>query len=282
LRALLLLVLLVCACPPPAERPYPPPTPEALIAHLRSRARGLFALRAQAKADYLDGRDRVKISLAVLAARPDRLRLAGESALTGPLLTLATDGRDFQLLDVRRNRFLAGPVTPCAIAELTRVELSPREAVEVLFGGVLVIEPVRARVSFSPEDGGREVLTLEDARGRTEVVRLSSTGRTWDVREAELRDPAGRPVWRLRHEGFAEHPLPGGQALRLPATTYIEDPPNRSDVRLRWRERELNPTLPEGAFRLEAPPGVPIETSVCSSLGRTSSGRIEDRGEVRP
>jgi hypothetical protein len=46
--------------------------------------------------------------------------------------------------------------------------------------------------------------------------------------------------------------------------TYLEDPPRKSDVRLRWREREWNPSIEPGLFRLDAPPGVPVEPDTCS------------------
>lgn len=259
----LLLLALVCACPPrPAERPTPPPGAEALLQHLRSRAAGILALRADAKADYLDGRDRVKITVSLLAARPDRLRIAGESSLTGPLLTLATDGASFQILDVQQNRFLSGPVTPCAIARLIRVELQPREVVAALMGGVAPLpDPTATEASWDPNDGGREVLTLRDQAGRVQIIRLAP--KTWDVREAELRTPDGQVRWRVRHEGFADFSPGSGRMVRLPAVTYLEDPPHKSDVRLRWRERELNPALPEGAFVLSPPAGMLIEAATC-------------------
>jgi hypothetical protein len=46
--------------------------------------------------------------------------------------------------------------------------------------------------------------------------------------------------------------------------TYLEDPPRKSDVRLRWREREWNPGIESGLFRLDAPAGVPVEPDTCS------------------
>jgi hypothetical protein len=263
--------MVLCGCAPLAVRTYPAPTPAQLVDHLRSRQLSLQSIRAQAKADFLSGKDRIKVSIAVLAARPDRLRLAAESAFTGPLLTLATDGSSFELLDVQKNRYLSGPVSPCIIARLIRVELKPQEVVDTLLGGVALFEqPRTTTVSFDGHDGGREVLTLTAADGRTEVVRLSAEGRTWDVREAEFRDPAGRPLLRISHKGFsalskaAPAQGPAQREVRLPSETLIEDLPRKSDVRLRWKERELDPVLPDSVFRLEAPPGVPMEAATCS------------------
>ena len=273
----LLLVLALCACGPglrSAARPYPAPTTAQVLGALRSRAAGLLALRAQARAEYLDNGQRVKISFAALAARPERLRIAGESALTGPLLTLATDGRRFQLLDVQHDRFLEGDATPCNVARLIRVELPPREVIEVLFGGVALLpEPTETTLVWDAKLG--ETLRLRDAQGRTEVIQITlpPSGNPGDapieVRAAELyAGGADKDVllWRVRHEDFATYTLPGGTAkVRLPGVTYIEDPPHHSDVKLRWRtqERELNPNLPPDSFQLQSPPGIAREEAVC-------------------
>ena len=280
-----LAVLLFTGCPKPlVVRPYPPPVAAELLAALRHGHDSVLALRARAKADYLDGSaGRVKIDIGLVLAKPNRLRLSGESSLTGPLLTLVTDGQDFQLLDVRRNSFMAGRVNPCSMARLIRVALHPAEAVAVLVGGVPLFgdgEAATPKLDWSGKDGGREVLTLSDARGRTEVLWLvPRPGGTpalpsgWDVREAEGRDPGGQVVWRVRHEDFSEVPLTAeggadpakpGRTVRLPAVTYIEDPPHKSDVRLRWRERELNPNLEPGLFHMDAPAGVPTEPDLCA------------------
>ena len=287
-----LAVSLLAGCPKPlVVRPYPPPVAAELLAGLRHGHDSVLALRARAKADYLDGSaGRVKIDIGLVLAKPNRLRLSGESSLTGPLLTLVTDGQDFQLLDVRRNSFMAGRVNPCSMARLIRVALHPAEAVEVLVGGVPLFsdgEATAPKLDWSGKDGGREVLTLSDARGRTEVLWLAPRpGGTpalpsgWDVREAEGRDPGGQVVWRVRHEDFSEVPLTSeggvdpakpGRTVRLPAVTYIEDPPHNSDVRLRWRERELNPNLEPGLFHMDAPAGVPTEPDLCADAAPPAS-----------
>ena len=281
-------------CPKPLTlRPYPAPAAAELLGFVRHSHDSVLALRARAKADYLDGSaGRVKIDIGLALAKPNRLRLSGENSLTGPLLTLATDGDDFQLLDVQRNSFMAGKVNPCSMARLIRVALHPREAVEILLGSVPLFadrDVTATELDWSGKNGGREVLTLHDARGRTEVLWLAARMPSapaaagggpsgWEVREAEGRDPGGQVVWRVRHEDFAEVPLTADGAAsgavgaaaqparttRLPATTFIEDPPHKSDVRLRWRERELNPSLEPGVFHLDAPAGIPTEPDLCA------------------
>ncbi len=264
------------------------------MAQLQRGRQQTQTLRARAKADYMDRGQRIKIDLAMLAQRPGQLRLAGENSLTGPLLTVATDGSEFHLLDVRENRFLRGQVNPCNMSRILGLSFHPSQLVEVLMGGTpLLPDATETEVSWDPREGGRDVLTLRDPRGVSEVIRFqllpSPAGplppaRVWDVREAEGKNAMGTVVWRLRHEDFAWHSLKpdaeGGQAsagdasgsLRLPAVTYLEDPPRKADVRLRWREREWNPALEPSLFRLEAPVGVPVEPDTCRLPGAIQDG----------
>jgi hypothetical protein len=272
-----LTATLLTGCPPPplvAVRPYLAPSADELLRDIQTSQKPLRGLRARAKADVLGTDGRVKVDISLLAARPQLLRLAAENALTGPLLTLATNGESFALLDVRENRYHAGPVSACNMARILGVALHPRQVIEVLLGGVpLLPDAVGAEVGWAEGDGGREVLTLRGGDGLSQVIYLqrqeaaSPSGRPhFDVREAEGRDASGQVVWRLRHEGFTDQPLgdrPGAATVRLPGISYIEDPPHHSDIRLRWRERELNPALPGGIFQLERPEGMAVEPDPC-------------------
>ena len=286
---LLLSLLLATGCPPPAVsvRPYPAPTAQDLLAQLQRSRDQTRTLRARAKADYMDRGQRVKIDLSMLAERPQRLRLAGENSLMGPLLTVATDGSEFYLLDVRENRFLRGQVNPCNMSRILGLTFHPSQLVEVLMGGTPILtEATDRQVSWDPREGGRDVLELRDARGVTEIIRfqrlpgpagspLSSAGPAiWDVREAEGRNAMGTVVWRLRHEDFSWQRLQAegdsdtaagsSGSLRLPSVTYLEDPPRKSDVRLRWREREWNQAIDAKLFHLDPPAGIPVEPDTCS------------------
>lgn len=272
-RLTLLTVALVAlaGCPKPAAlRSYPPPSATDLLAHVRANHAALSSLRARAKADLPDDRSaRVKIDLALLVKRPAQLRLAGENALAGPLMTLATDGQSYQLIDLRNGRFSSGEVSPCSMMRLLRVALPLSVVVDVLLGSVPLMGPteVAPEVGWDGRDGGREVLTLRYPSGHSEVLYLQAAGKGWDLREAEGRDPNGRVIWRVRHEGHMDVPRAEGQpgSVRLPKLTQIEDLVRNSDVRLRWRERELDPALGDELFRLEQPPGLPVEPDVCGS-----------------
>src|SRR5258706_8221548 len=238
-RALLpLLLLLLAACPPGnVQRPYAPPTADELLRVLRARDEQLRTLHADARADHMgEGGERVKVTVEMMLARGGKMRLAAENPLGGAVATLVSDGREFALLDAQHNRFLVGPARACNVARLIRVELEPAEVVAVLMGGA-PLGGTPAGVSWDPTHGGREVLELRLPDGGAEKVFLDARDRRWDVVAAERRDAAGKLLWRLEHEDFAEH---GG--VRLPGKTYVEEPPHHADVRIRFRTSEPNVT----------------------------------------
>ena len=252
-----MLALLWAGCPlPPVERPYAAPTAEALVAHLRGRAKALQSLRAEARVDYMaENGDRLKVTMELLVASGGRLRLSVEAPIGGGMLaSLASDGKQFQLHDARNNRFYAGPASACAVGRLLRIELPPEDVVAVLTGGVpLDGEPVSA--SWDPKDGGREVLELRAPDGGKERIRLDATEHRWDVVDAVRTDAKGNVLWRVAHEGFADKGGPSA-SVRLPTRTTVEEPPLKADARIRYRDVELNVALKDGVFALAVPTGM--------------------------
>src|SRR4051812_5042845 len=110
--ALLLLTIGGCRLKP-VERPYPPPRLEDVMAALRANEARISSLRADTKIEHLEGGQRVKLTVGLLLARPDKLRFEAQAPLTGAVATLVTNGDRFALLDVRNNRFLMGPAKAC-------------------------------------------------------------------------------------------------------------------------------------------------------------------------
>jgi hypothetical protein len=256
--ALLPLALLLAGCPtPPVERPGPPPTAAQLIQHLRDRAARIKALRTEAKVDYLAEKgDRIKLSMTFLTELPSRLRIDAENPLGGTIASLATDGKTFQLLDSRENRFLSGEAAPCNLARLIRIRLAPADLIAVIQGGAPILGQPTV-VEWDPENGGHEVLVLRGEGGVTERIEL--TPKTWDVASAEATGPDGKVIYRVIHEEFSDE---GG--LRLPRRSHLFDPSHAADAKIRYKEREANPTVPANAFHLDAPSGLPTETVSCT------------------
>lgn len=254
-----LVVVALAGCPKPAVRPYPPPTAEELMAALRGRAEHFKTLRATAKIDYMqNGGDRAKIKVALLLARPAKLRIEADSPLGGALSTLTSDGTQFSLLDVRANRFLQGPAKACNVARLARLNIAPDDVVAVLMGGAPLDGKI-AGASWDPNNGGREVLTLGLPDGGKETIQLDAKDKRWDVMRAERRDRAGKLLWRVTNDGWKDRE--GG--VRMPDVEDVEEPPHGADAEIKFRSLEPNLEIDDKLFRLEPPQGVPVEPADC-------------------
>jgi outer membrane lipoprotein-sorting protein len=259
-RGAVAVALLLAGCPKPAVRPYPPPTAEQLLESLRARAERLRTLRATAKIDHFaNGGERVRVKVTMLLARGGKLRIEADSPLGGALATLTTDGQQFQLLDVRNNRFLTGPAKACNVARLIRLAIPPDDVVAVLMGGAPLPPDAKIKgAGWDPDNGGREVVTLALADGGEEIIKLDAQDKTWDVRRAERRDAQGRVLWRVTNDRFGDH---GG--VRLPDVSDVQEPPHGADAEIKFRAVEPNVDLSEALFRLPPPSGITPEPADC-------------------
>lgn len=283
-----LLLLPLAGCPKPvALRPYPLPSSSGLLAQVRQSQGRVQSLKLYGKADVPDDNGgRVKLDIAVAVQRPAKLRLSAESTLAGPLLTLATDGERYQLLDTQQNRYLSSVVTPCSMARLLRVSLPPTMLAEVLSGGVPLLagDALQLESDWDQSEGGREVVRIRDALGRKQVLYLQAqqqsqrpgTERAFDVVQTELFGTDGKPFLRIRHQRFAvvEPASPPAQAappIRLPKLSSIEDLVGKSEVKLRWKESEVNVPLAAELFYLAQPPGIPSDPDPCMATVPSAS-----------
>jgi len=261
LPALLGGLLFAAGCPhalPPVARPYAAPSAEELVSSLKARSAALKGVEAEARAEQIGpGRQRVKVKVSAWAERPDRLRLEIAGPLGTGAATLVTDGTRFSLLDAREGRLFTGEARGCNVARLVQVELEPAQAVSVLLGEV-PIEPGEATVAWDEHEGGREVLTLKLADGGQERIWLDGRDRRWDPLRAERLDGDGRLRWRIEHGEFTDV-----EGRRQPSRTTIRDERRGAEIRLRWKDRTLDPTLKEEGFRLEAGPGIVAQVVGC-------------------
>ena len=255
----LVAVVMLAGCPKPAVRPYPPPTADELLAAMRARAEHFKSLRAGAKIDYMaNGGQRARIRVNLLMVRPDKLRIEADSPLGGALATLTSDGTQFSLLDLRNNRFLQGPAKACNVARLIRLAIPPDDVIAVLMGGAPLDGTVKG-VSWDPNNGGREVLTLALPDGGAEKIELDAKDKRWDVMRAERRDAGGRLLWRVTNDGWKDRD--GG--VRLPDVEDVEEPPHGADAEIKFRSIEPNIQLDPGLFRLAPPEKIPVEPADC-------------------
>ena len=128
-----------------------------------------------------------------------------------------------------------------------------------LTGGAPVIKHDQAAVRWD-KCKGAELVTLTD-RSRKLVQRIwmkrSGPGR-WRVLQSTVRDGKGKMLVRLRFERFRRV---GGR--QLPRVIKFEQPRRKADVIIRYAKQEINVSLPDEAFKLTSPPGLPEQILTC-------------------
>jgi hypothetical protein len=255
-RLLPLSLLLVTGCPTgQMVRSYPEPKPDEVVAHLRSLPERASSLKAETLTDFRLGKDRVNLTVWMLAAWGGKLRFQAQDPNGATAADLASDGRRYCFLDVHDNCAECGPATPENVARMIRIPLEPDQVVAVLLGAVPLIgdDPARARVAWDAAEG-HEVVTIE---GDSEIERIVLDGkdRRWDVLEAETRSVDGKMRWRLRHKDFHEVKSEDGHAVRLPGASLFEQAGDT--VRISWKQQVVGEKQDAGKFQMTPPPGLP-------------------------
>jgi hypothetical protein len=239
--------------------PLPPddPLPNVLLSSLESRgqsirsARGLLRLAVDAPNLHFRRPQRFA------ALRPASLRVETLGLFSQIAAILVTRGDRYQFFDATEAGLRQGPITPDLLWRVARIDLAPREAVELLLGTLRVDEdlvPVAARrladdaVAFSlRERAGAVVSELE----------FDSLGRLRGFRQLAQRS-GGRAQWHAR---FSEYRDVGGTAFAH--RVELGFPRTEGRATIRFDEVELNPELPAELFvlRLEPAPAPPVSAT---------------------
>ncbi len=249
-----------CPRPGPVARPYPAPTADALLAALQARQAAVPGMSARVRAtSWLSG-ERVRATVNMLVQRDGRLRFEAEVSLQGTVATLATDGGVFALLDVRKNELARGPACPANVASLIRIPLAPADVAAILLGDARPPAPAGgATVDWDAGDGA-DVLSLPDSGGGTLQIRFRGTGGQRRLAGATRVDGGGARLWRTAYEDFE-----AAGTEQLPRTIRFAEGNGSFDdgVEIRFRDRTVGATAPEGAFTLTPPPGVAVRDVGC-------------------
>ncbi len=241
-----------------------------LEAHASMRAR-ISNFRAEARADQRGRNGRVRGTVMMFVARPDRVRFDAMTQF-GPVLTLTSDGSEFALLDQRESKFIHGPTCPENIARLLGVPLRSEEIGTVLLGGApIAIRPTEREVRT--RSGGYLAVLRDAARSREEIdidVRPFDLERPIEeqrlrIARAELFDATGATIWRITYGDHRVIPPSENDAMgvAMPFRVRIEFPTRGEDTVLRFERIDPNVEIPPEAFSQSAPPGASVEHAAC-------------------
>ncbi len=254
-----------CVHAPPVARPYPAPTPDALMAALQARQQAVTEMSARVRATSWLGGERVRATVNMLVERDGHLRFEAEVSLQGTVATLATDGATFALLDARKNELSRGPACPANVASLIRIPLAPAEVAAILLGDARLPDP--AEVAGAPlvdwdAHLGADVLTIRERAGGSLRLFFRGEGAARELIAVTRVGADGAPLWRTSYQDFE---TAAGQ--RLPRTILFAERGASFDdgVEIRFKDRAIDGTAPAGAFSLAPPPGVTVRDVGCNA-----------------
>jgi len=278
-----------CGAAPPKSQF---PSADDALARMKATYACVNGVQGQAKIDHLSKQGRVRGDIYILAQNPDRVRFEVVSPFGPTLFLLTSDGKEFQLLDVKNKQFLYGPPSACNLARMTQVPVPGHALVSLLRGEapVLVHKPEQARISWDGKGGfyrllvdsnhgALEEIFLEvhdkdfdkpwsEQRVRVRDVRIAQMG--VDLYHAELsnHEPLKTSPPREDADGI-EDPIPptGGPCdAELPRSIHMKVPGSDNDVIFQYKEGTWNPPVIAGAFTQNESGGVTKGYVDCSDI----------------
>jgi hypothetical protein len=250
------------------------------------------AIGGEAKLDYMDEHGRVRGSIAILAALPDRTRLDAFSPFGVSISTLTTDNGQFAYYDLSHRQFLEGPASPCNIARFTQVPMPAFALVQLLRGEAPVLKHAAADATIGWSSGffggGHYEIVLHGNHESVEQIELlphpDDYARPWQEQRLRVTRVAlaqqGIPLYEALLEDHraaetaSSREDPDGLDAPIPPSGPVchADLPRRLRLIIPDTERDLvvhfdtlqhNPPLIEGAFRQQHPDGVSIAFAEC-------------------
>lgn len=253
----ILLIAACSACPGGGfQPPKTMPNAEQVIAKLEAGRATAKSFRAETISDYWLGSERLKGEVRMMGTPGAKVRFHALSPAGGDiLLDLACDGASFVYLDKQNNCALTGPCNGASIAQLMRVPLEPDDFVYLALGQTPVLPGATGTVTWDSKHG-HELVELTAGGGSQSIVIDARDGR-WDVIKSELRGSDGKMIWLVENKDFAEVTAEDSTKMRVPGASRFRSPGEKSDVIVEWKTRVINGALPDAAFVLPSPEGLP-------------------------
>ncbi len=251
---LLLVGLLGCGGSTP--RPENGPVDAAdLMARIASRAGAVRSISGMLALEVWRGDERVRLRQLVLQRRPNHLRVDTLTPFEQPLSTLVSDGITLSIYALEDRRFYEGPATPENLARVLQVPVDGAALGALLRGEVPLMADAGPAVLGWDGDRAQWRLDLE-TRAPTDPPRRQRVFiEPVALRLAEVVFTRGAST--TLHAWLGDYDGEGPTAV--PRRLRFEVPDRKLRVDARLQDHRVNVEVPDDAFVLEPPRGVPVE-----------------------
>ena len=242
------------------KRPYVAPTVNDIMNHNTVVREAAMSFKAESIMDYWVGNERVRGTVLIMGKRGARMRFNALSPTGGNVAAdMACNGVDFKYVDYNNNCQVTGACTGNSIAQLLRVNLEPDDFLLLAVGSTPILTNATGTVTWDSSKGYEVVaLTSEDNSFTQKIIIDGRQGRDkWAVVESTVRDARGNIEWQLKNKDFETVKAEDGTEFRVPTKTRFEQPKEKADLIVKWKERVLNLELDDDKWEIEIPDGLP-------------------------
>lgn len=230
------------------------PTAQDVVAKLNATAKARTAFSAATLMDYWLGQQRLKGEVLVMGTDQRQVRFNANDPAGLLIADMGCNGQDFAFKDMRNNCQLTGPCNRQSIARFLRIDLDPEDFLHFALGTPPVDPASTGTVEWDGKNGYLRSTLTSPAGTQKLVIDLKDS--RWDVLSSELVDGSGKVVWSVEQSDFAVHKDGAGVVHRLPGVTRFKSPKQEADLKVEWKERVVNPTLPQTKFIVPMPDGL--------------------------
>ena len=251
LRALALGVAIAaggCAVVRPPVRMVAPaklPSVAELQAALAKRREAVHSLRALAHMRYRDAEGSHSARQALVAARPDRVRVEVMTSFLGSVFVLTADDGILTAWNRQENTVYRGHASPENLWRYIHVDLPVTELVDIVLGTPPLRPGPYTQVAFDPQLGA--VRLWQQLSTGALVVWFSESELPVAVEE---RGIDGQPLWRAT---FGEYSDVSG--FQVATRIGLEAPMWHRSLEMNLNSIDVNPELDGSVFTLRIPPG---------------------------
>lgn len=265
---MLSLAALLVACP---ARRTPAPDdaltdPAAVLDLARLRPDGpaaITSLSAEARVSFYSSGGARKGKMVILARRPAALHFSALSPTDDLVAFLASDGQRYTSFERGSDVCETGPACAANVSGLLPIPMEGADLVSLLISGVPIIAHERATVQWDARAGAYRLELVDGPR----LQRLWVQHPSGRLRAAELWQHDKRQV-RVAYSDYQTH-----GALSLAHDIHVEASKGAIDLKVRYREVELNTPIDDGAFTIPCPDGTrAVEVPCAQSLGPGAQG----------
>ncbi|MEW6387394.1 MAG: hypothetical protein AB1491_07755 [Thermodesulfobacteriota bacterium] len=236
-----------CRSLPPAP---PPPVQSAaeVLSQLRARQQDLKTFAAKGRLTWLSPERNYSGTGLIKGRFPTTLRVDILDFFGRALLSFSSDGREVQVFSPKEAKFFSGAATPANLAAFIPPGVTLPQTLSLLTGDLPLSKEAPATWRYDPEKDAYLLEWRNPDGSQRERLWVAAPG-SYPLRE-EWYDAQGRPLFTVELSDFDRQGSGRPQHIKL-HTRHPE-----MELRLAYREMQLNPALPPGDFTVSRPPGV--------------------------